>query len=92
MDLKQTELIIDRCAQVLDNSQKGTAESSMARVAISEALSRVADRSVQVKGGTGVSQDTVVEQFFREMRAFRINDGPSEVYKCSLARRLRRLE
>lgn len=90
IDLKQAELMIDWCAGVLDGGSLGTAESSMAKVAVSEALMRVADRSVQVMGGTGVSGDTIVEQVFREIRAFRIYDGPTEVHKWSLAKKIKR--
>ena len=90
IDLKQAELMIDWCASVLDTGSLGTVESSMAKVAVSEALMRIADRSVQVMGGTGVTTDTVVEQVFREVRAFRIYDGPTEVHKWSLAKKIKR--
>lgn len=90
IDLKQAELMIDWCADVLDTGALGTVESSMAKVAVSEALMRVADRCVQVMGGTGVSGDTIVEQVFREVRAFRIYDGPTEVHKWSLAKTIKR--
>ncbi len=90
IDLKQSELIIDWCAGVLDTGSLGTAESSMAKVAVSEALMRIADRCVQIMGGTGVTQDTMVEQVFREIRAFRIYDGPTEVHKWSLAKKIKR--
>ena len=90
IDLKQAELMIDWCADVLDAGNLGTAESSMTKVAVSEALMRVADRCVQVMGGTGVSRDTIVEQVFREIRAFRIYDGPTEVHKWSLAKKVKR--
>ncbi|NBB50399.1 acyl-CoA dehydrogenase [Rhizobium sp. CRIBSB] len=90
IDLKQSELMIDWCADVLDGGQLGTRESSMAKVAVSEALFRIADRCVQVMGGTGVSRDTIVEQVFREVRAFRIYDGPTEVHKWSLAKSIKR--
>jgi acyl-CoA dehydrogenase len=90
IDLKQAELMIDWCAGVLDTGAPGTVESSMAKVAVSEALMRVADRCVQVMGGTGVTEDTIVEQVFREIRAFRIYDGPTEVHKWSLAKKIRR--
>lgn len=90
IDLKQAELMIDWCADALDAGGLGTAESSMAKVAVSEALMRVADRCVQVMGGTGVSRDTIVEQVFREIRAFRIYDGPTEVHKWSLAKKVKR--
>lgn len=90
IDLKQCELMIDWCAGVLDQGNMGISESSMAKVAVSEALMRVADRCVQVMGGTGVSDDTIVEQVFREIRAFRIYDGPTEVHKWSLAKKIKR--
>jgi acyl-CoA dehydrogenase len=90
IDLKQAELMIDWCATVLDSGSLGTVESSMAKVAVSEALMRIADRCVQVMGGTGVTDKTIVEQVFREVRAFRIYDGPTEVHKWSLAKKIRR--
>ncbi len=90
IDLKQAEVMIDWCADVLDSGALGTTESSMAKVAVSEALMRIADRSVQVMGGTGVSADTMVEQVFREVRAFRIYDGPTEVHKWALAKKIKR--
>ncbi len=90
IDLKQAELMIDWCAGVLDSGSLGTTESSMTKVAVSEALMRIADRCVQVMGGMGVSGDTIVEQVFREVRAFRIYDGPTEVHKWSLAKKIKR--
>lgn len=92
IDLQQAELMIDWCAWVLDNSPHGagTLESSMAKVAVSEALFRIADRCVQVLGGLGVTDDTPVHQIFRDLRAFRIYDGPSEVHRWSIAKRIKR--
>jgi len=90
IDLRQCELMIDWAAGVLDTGSLATVESSMAKVAVSEALMRVADKCVQVMGGTGVSGDTIVEQIFREVRAFRIYDGPTEVHKWSLANKIKR--
>jgi acyl-CoA dehydrogenase len=90
IDLKAAEVMIDWCADVLDMGSLGTAESSMAKAFVSEALMRVADKCVQVMGGTGVTGDTVVEQIFREIRAFRIYDGPTEVHKWSLAKKIKR--
>lgn len=90
IDLQQARLMIDWCASVLDGGDLATAESSMTKVAVSEALMRIADRCVQVMGGTGVSGDTIVAQVFREIRAFRIYDGPTEVHKWSLAKKIKR--
>jgi acyl-CoA dehydrogenase len=88
--IQQCELMIDWCAGVLDTGSLGTTESSMAKVAVSEALMKIADNCVQVMGGTGVTDRTIVEQVFREVRAFRIYDGPTEVHKWSLAKTIRR--
>jgi hypothetical protein len=74
--LKQCELMIDWCAGVLDTGSLGAVESSMTKVSVSEALMKVADNCVQTMGGTGVTDKTIVEQVFREIRAFRIYDGP----------------
>ena len=62
----------------------------MTKVAVSELLFRVIDRCVQIMGGRGVSDDTVVELLFREIRSFRIYDGPTEVHKWSLAKKIKR--
>ena len=90
IDLQQSALMIDWCAGVLDSGALGTTESSMTKVSVSEALMRVADKCVQVMGGTGVTGDTIVEQCFREVRAFRIYDGPTEVHKWSLAKKIKK--
>jgi acyl-CoA dehydrogenase len=90
IDLKQAELMIDWCADLLDSGSVGTLESSMTKVAVSEALYRSIDRCVQVMGGSGVSRDTIVEQIFREVRAFRIYDGPTEVHKWSIAKSIKK--
>ncbi len=90
IELRQAEQMTYWCADILDTGARGTVESSMTKVAVSEALMRVADRCVQCMGGTGVTQDTIVEQVFREIRAFRIYDGPTEVHKWSLAKKIKR--
>jgi acyl-CoA dehydrogenase len=90
IELKSTELMVDWCAGVLDSGGSGITESSMTKVAASEALFRVADRCVQVMGGNGVTRDSIVEQIFREVRAFRIYDGPTEVHKWSIAKKIKR--
>lgn len=88
MDLHIARLVTREAAWQLDQGSKGNMESSRAKVIVSEALYRVADRCVQILGGAGLTADTRVAQIFRELRAFRIYDGPSEVHRFSLARRL----
>ena len=88
MDIHVTRLAIRHCAEVLDRGGHAATESSMTKVIASEAIMRVADRSLQILGGLGMTRDTVVERIFRDVRAFRIYDGPSEVHRWSLGRRI----
>ena len=90
IDLQQSRLMIWWVASLLDAGERARHESSMAKTAVSEAVFRIADRSVQILGGLGVTRDTIVEQIFRETRAFRIYDGPSEVHRHAMARRILR--
>ena len=55
---------------------------------MAEAVGRVVDRSVQIRGALGVSTDAPLSHMYREVRPFRIYDGPSEVHRWSIARRL----
>jgi len=86
MDLHLSRLSIWHAAWLLDQHEQARNETSMAKVFCSEALSRVVDRSLQVLGGMGITSDTVVERIYRDIRPFRIYDGPSEVHRFALAR------
>ena len=86
MDIHTARLTIWHTAWVLDKGERGSTESSMAKVICSEAIYRIADRCVQVMGALGTLGDTPVARFFKDVRAFRIYDGPSEVHRWSLAR------
>jgi acyl-CoA dehydrogenase len=88
MDIRTSRLTIWHTAWLLDQGERAGTESSIAKVVCSEAIHRVADRCVQILGGQGVTAETLVERIFREVRGFRIYDGPSEVHRWSLARRV----
>jgi acyl-CoA dehydrogenase len=60
----------------------------MAKVFVSEALERVVDRALQLHGSLGYSSDLPLERFYRDARAARIYDGPSEVHRMVIARNL----
>lgn len=90
MDIHQCRLVIWHTAWILDQGQRGRHESSMAKVICSEAIWRVVDRSMQILGGLGITDDTIVARLFREVRPFRIYDGPSEVHRWSIAQRVLR--
>jgi alkylation response protein AidB-like acyl-CoA dehydrogenase len=90
MDLHASRLVIWHTAWLLDTGARAGQKSSMAKVICSEAIWRVVDRSMQILGGLGVTDDTIVARLFREVRPFRIYDGPSEVHRWSIARRVLR--
>ena len=88
LDLHVARLVTRDTAAILDRGRRGSLESSRAKVIVSEALFRVADRCVQVLGARGLSSDTAVAQIFAELRAFRVYDGPSEVHRMSIAKKI----
>lgn len=88
MDLHTTRLAIWHCAWTLDMGERANVESSITKVVSSEAVWRVVDRCVQILGGQGVTGEQIVERIFRDIRPFRIYDGPSEIHRMSLATKL----
>jgi acyl-CoA dehydrogenase len=63
-------------------------EISMVKFLVADVLQRVVDRALQVYGGLGMTDDTPLAFFYRHERAARIYDGPDEVQKLSLAKRI----
>jgi alkylation response protein AidB-like acyl-CoA dehydrogenase len=66
------------------------AKASMAKLFVSEAACRCADRCVQVFGGRGYVRTNVAERFWRELRVDRIWEGTSEIQRLIIARALER--
>ena len=63
---------------------------SIIKFTVAGMLNRVVDRAIQVHGGLGVTDDTILSFLYREERAARIYDGTDETHKASLARRILR--
>jgi len=66
------------------------AKAAMAKLFVSEAAWRCADRAVQVFGGRGYLRSNVAERFLRELRVDRIWEGTSEIQRLIVARGLER--
>jgi alkylation response protein AidB-like acyl-CoA dehydrogenase len=66
------------------------AKASMAKLFVSEAANRCADRAVQIFGGRGYLRTNVAERFWRELRVDRIWEGTSEIQRLIVARALER--
>jgi alkylation response protein AidB-like acyl-CoA dehydrogenase len=90
IELEAARGLIDRAARALDAGLAARHETSVAKVFVAEAVVRIVDRSIQMCGGLGVSDDLPLAQFLREVRPFRIYDGPSEVHRMSIAKRVER--
>jgi len=87
IDLAATRALLrDACAEI-DAGGRAAKSTSIAKAFAGEALYRVVDRSAQLCGGLGITRDLPVAKVAREIRPFRIYDGPSEVHRWSLARR-----
>ncbi len=87
IDLAAARGLIWHAAWKIDRGERASHEVSIAKTFVAEAVGRVVDRSVQICGALGVSSDLPLANYFREVRAFRIYDGPSETHRWSIARR-----
>lgn len=87
IDLAATRALLREACAELDGGRTASGSTSIAKTFAAEALHRVVDRATQMCGGLGVSRDLPVARIAREIRPFRIYDGPSEVHRWSIARR-----
>jgi alkylation response protein AidB-like acyl-CoA dehydrogenase len=87
IDLAATRALLDVACVALDSGSAAAQETSIAKAFGGEAIGRVADRAVQLCGGLGVSADLPVARIAREVRPFRVYDGPSEVHRFAIAKR-----
>jgi acyl-CoA dehydrogenase len=90
IDLDAARLLIWRACWELDQGRPARGESSGAKVFVAEAVHRVVDRAIQICGALGISEDLPLSLFYREIRPFRVYDGPTEVHKGAVARRVLR--
>lgn len=90
IELHAARLMIWHTAWLLDQGQPARHESSMTKVFAAETVNRVIDRAVQMCGSLGIAEDGPLPMLYRESRPFRIYDGPSEVHRMSIARRVLR--
>lgn len=87
VDVDAAALLVYRAAWAKDNgAARVTREASMAKLFATERAQSVIDKAVQIHGGDGVRQGSIVERLYREIRALRIYEGASEVQKVVIAR------
>jgi acyl-CoA dehydrogenase len=88
IDLAAARGLIWQAAWRLDRGERASQEVAIAKTFVAEAVGRVIDRSVQICGALGISGDVPLANYLREVRPFRIYDGPSETHRWSIARRV----
>lgn len=89
----RTEAYAARCA-VLDAAKRRdegedvTELASCCKLFCTEMAGRVADRAVQIHGGSGYISDFKVEQFYRDVRLYRLYEGTSQIQQLIIARQM----
>ena len=94
-EIDAARLMVLHAAWKIDQvgSRETRTEISAIKFFVADVMTSVIDRAIQTHGALGISDDCVLSTFYREGRAARIYDGPDEVHRSVVARRvLRRYE
>jgi acyl-CoA dehydrogenase len=88
----QTEIhaaraLILETARARDDDQDVTMQASICKYFASEMCGRVADRCVQMLGGSGFIRGHAIERFYRDVRLFRLYEGTSQIHQLNIAKR-----
>jgi acyl-CoA dehydrogenase len=89
-EIQAARLMTLHAAWKIENlgAKEAREEISLIKFYVAGVLQNVIDRALQVHGGLGMTDDTIISFFYRHERAARIYDGPDEVHKMSVARRI----
>src|SRR4030066_315690 len=87
-EIQAARLLTLHAAQKVDQGDEARVEISLIKFFGAKVLHDVIDRAIQVHGALGVSGDTPLEGMYRQARAARIYDGPDEVHRMVVARRV----
>jgi alkylation response protein AidB-like acyl-CoA dehydrogenase len=89
-EIQACRLMTFQAAQRIDDGDEARVEVSLIKFYAARVLGEVLDRALQVHGGLGMTDDTPLAGMWRQARAGRIYDGPDEVHKMVVARRILR--
>jgi acyl-CoA dehydrogenase len=89
-EIQACRLMTMQAAQRIDDGDEARVEVSLIKFYAAKVLGEVVDRALQVHGGLGMTEDTPLASMWRAARAGRIYDGPDEVHKMVVARRILR--
>lgn len=91
-EIDAARLLVLDCARRIDEEGSHAARSAISTIKfyVAGMLNNVVDRAVQTHGALGMTDDTILAWIYRHERASRIYDGPDEVHKMVVARRILR--
>ncbi|MEE8582035.1 MAG: acyl-CoA dehydrogenase family protein [Myxococcota bacterium] len=89
-EIQAARLLTLQAAHKLDGGDQARVEIGVIKVVGARMLHNVIDRAIQVHGAKGVTSDTPLERMYRHARFARIYDGPDEVHRMVVARRVLR--
>lgn len=92
VDIEAAKALILETARKRDRGEDITMDVSMCKYFSTEMCGRVADKVVQIFGGQGYVKGRGIERFYRDVRAFRIYEGTSQIHLLNIAKRLLREE
>jgi acyl-CoA dehydrogenase len=90
IELRAARLMVYETAWLADRGRDIRDASYMTKIYCTEMANRVVDRSIQVHGGIGLTQELPLEYWYRELRSLRLTEGTTEVLRWRLARNLMR--
>lgn len=88
IDMAATRALLVRACWELDQGGSASNSTSIAKTYGAGAIFRIVDRSIHMCGGLGVSENLPLARLSREVRLFRVYDGPSEVHRWAIAKRV----
>jgi len=88
--IQAAQFMVYQVAWKIDRGEDAVQEASMAKLFCSEMAGRIADMGVQIHGAMGVMKPTPVERFYRDVRAYRILDGTSDIQRLIISGKLLR--
>ncbi|MER3419693.1 MAG: acyl-CoA dehydrogenase [Chloroflexota bacterium] len=89
-EIQACRLLTQHAAYKIDQGEDARVEISLIKFYGAKMLHDVIDRAIQVHGALGVTEDTPLASMYRAARAARIYDGPDEVHRMVVARRILR--
>ncbi|WP_137919575.1 acyl-CoA dehydrogenase family protein [Hydrogenophaga sp. 2FB] len=90
VEIEAARALVLETARKRDRGEDVTMDVSMCKYYTTEMCGRVADRVVQIFGGQGYVKEAGIERFYRDVRAFRIYEGTSQIHQLNIGKTLLR--